>query len=369
MISTSSLLARKEDVTNYLGGQEMSDTNPTTSATLDTVASTGEWKLRLYHDGDIPAIVALMNAAYEVDGFGATTEQELAASYLQPLSDPQRQVILAEGPTGELLGVSRAICFDDPGANERLYQMRVVLRPTARSKESERDIASQMIENIRSNEQQPGMQPRAKVSLIGITREEDKSGRALLEQIGLRDIRHAWTMQRPLDLPIGEPNEITDVAIRPYRRPEDNTALLDAYNNSFIDHFEFHALTQEIIDYQVGRPAMRPDLSWVGEIEAEPSKLAGFCICEINEQDNARSGNQEGWIALLGTVRGWRGIGLGKSLLLSGIRSLKAAGMETALLGVDSESPTGANRLYESVGFTVRHHEILYKCELREAKL
>ena len=40
--------------------------------------------------------------------------------------------------------------------------------------------------------------------------------------------------------------------------------------------------------------------------------------------------------------------------------------METALLGVDFESPTGANRLYELVGFTVRHHDVLYKCALEE---
>src|SRR6266568_3364212 len=133
----------------------MSDTNPTTSATLDTVASAGEWNPRFYRDGDIPAIVALMNAAYSVDGFGATTEEELATSYSQPLSDPPRQVILAEGPTGELLGVGRAICFDDPGADERLYQMRVVVRPAARGKGLERDIASRMMDNIRSNEQQP----------------------------------------------------------------------------------------------------------------------------------------------------------------------------------------------------------------------
>src|SRR5207249_1318461 len=133
---------------------------------------------------------------------------------------------------------------DDAGANERLYQMRVLVHPTARGKGLEKALASSMMGNIRAHERQPDMQPRNKVSLLAITREEDRTSRALLEQLGLRDIRHAWTMERPLDRTVDQPKIIAGVAIRNYRRPDDNRAMLDAYNNSFVDHFEFHALTQ-----------------------------------------------------------------------------------------------------------------------------
>jgi mycothiol synthase len=116
-------------------------------------------------------------------------------------------------------------------------------------------------------------------------------------------------------------------------------------------------------------PASRPDLSWVAEVGGSPGELAGFCLVDVNEGDNERRGVSEGWISLLGTVRGWRGKGLGKSLLLHGMRSLKEAGIRTALLGVDSESLTGANRLYESVGFTVRSQEVMYTGRLSETEL
>jgi hypothetical protein len=43
--------------------------------------------------------------------------------------------------------------------------------------------------------------------------------------------------------------------------------------------------------------------------------------------------------------------------------------METALLGVDSESPTGANKLYESVGFRIRNRDFSYAAGLDEVKM
>jgi ribosomal protein S18 acetylase RimI-like enzyme len=48
-------------------------------------------------------------------------------------------------------------------------------------------------------------------------------------------------------------------------------------------------------------------------------------------------------------------------MLLAGMRWLKAQGMDTATLGVDAENPSGALRLYESVGFTVRHKTAMYR--------
>lgn len=54
---------------------------------------------------------------------------------------------------------------------------------------------------------------------------------------------------------------------------------------------------------------------------------------------------------MLGTRRGYRRRGLGRAMLLAGLRVLEQAGMDDAKLGVDAENPSGALRLYESVGF------------------
>ncbi len=47
------------------------------------------------------------------------------------------------------------------------------------------------------------------------------------------------------------------------------------------------------------------------------------------------------------------------------LHKLKAAGMDTAKLGVDTENPSQALKLYESVGFTPTRRMIAYVKEVR----
>ncbi|BDA68429.1 hypothetical protein CAL7716_025950 [Calothrix sp. PCC 7716] len=75
------------------------------------------------------------------------------------------------------------------------------------------------------------------------------------------------------------------------------------------------------------------------------------CYCYINPESNARTGRNEGNVGILGVRRGFRKIGLGRAMLLSGLHCLKQAGVDTVRLGVDADNPNGALRLYESVGF------------------
>jgi mycothiol synthase len=337
--------------------------------------SAGQWQIRPYRGGDIPELARLMSAAEEADHFGrSVTEEEITASYNQPMSDPPRQILVAEGPpvdgveAGAPLGVARVIWIDDPNTDERIYQFAMVTHPAARGRGLEQALASGLLNIAREHESEPGVEPRKSVRMLSLIRSEDALTRAVYEQMGLRAVRYGWTMERPLDEPLPEPPQVGGVTIRTYRRPEDNTGSLEAYRQSFIDHFEFHDLPDEFWNYRMDMPASRPDLSWVAEVGDSPGELAGFCLVDVNEGDNERRGVSEGWISLLGTVRGWRGKGLGKSLLLHGMRSLKQAGIRTALLGVDSESLTGANRLYESVGFTVRHQEVMYTGQMSETK-
>jgi Acetyltransferase (GNAT) family. len=59
-----------------------------------------------------------------------------------------------------------------------------------------------------------------------------------------------------------------------------------------------------------------------------------------------------GYIGSLGVLREGRGRGVAKALLADTFASYRDARRSRVLLHVDSESPTGATRLYESVGMT-----------------
>jgi ribosomal protein S18 acetylase RimI-like enzyme len=60
-----------------------------------------------------------------------------------------------------------------------------------------------------------------------------------------------------------------------------------------------------------------------------------------------------GWISVLGVAPAWRRQGLGLALLQESFRRIRATGETVAALGVDSENPTGATRLYERAGMRV----------------
>ena len=72
-----------------------------------------------------------------------------------------------------------------------------------------------------------------------------------------------------------------------------------------------------------------------------------------------------GWINLLAVRPGWRRRGLGEALLRESFREFFRRGEHTVALGVDSQNPTGATRLYERVGMRVLWEAVVYRKELR----
>jgi mycothiol synthase len=333
-----------------------------------------DWQIRAYKEGDAALIAATWNAAAAADGLDVVIgEQELLSDLERPGFEPFSRVLVVEGPgvdglpDGMLPGFAWLDIRDDSDASERIYGPRISAHPAARSRGLDRVLARRIIEMARQHESAPSTEHMATVRVRESFSPKQESQHRLYEEMGLRQTRIFWSMECPLDNLL-EPRQIEGLRIRGFRRPEDELPTLDALNRSFIDHFDFHPPTEERWTHRINLPTFRPDLSWVAEIDAEPGKLAGFCLCGILEEENRATGRLEGWIETLGTVRGWRGKGLGRALLLYGLKSLKGAGLQIGMLGVDSENPTGATGLYESVGFRVRDTWLQYGCLLSEIR-
>ena len=335
-----------------------------------------DWQVRPYRDSDAARMVALSNAIadhYKLQE--SSTEDQFRSRLQAPRSDPQRQIVVVDGPSidgvpGNMpAGYGRVFYEEDEEANERSYFLSVKIHQAAEGLGLEHTLAQQLMEIVRGYESDPAMKPRPSVMVKAWALEPSANMRMLWPEIGLAEVRQFWTMARPLDQPIDEPALVEGVDIRPYRRPEDNEEARKAFNNSFSDHWDHHPTPPEDWEFWTAEPDTRPDLSWLAEIDEHPGTFAGFCIIAIDSADNRKRGVQEGWIELLGTTRGWRRVGLGRALLLSGLHSLEEAGMETALLGVNSLSPTGANRLYELVGFRIRMREFGYAAPLEQVKV
>jgi ribosomal protein S18 acetylase RimI-like enzyme len=81
----------------------------------------------------------------------------------------------------------------------------------------------------------------------------------------------------------------------------------------------------------------------------------------------AKRNGDWGWIGTLGVREEWRRRGLGLALLRESFRRFRDAGETTVALGVDTENPTGATRLYERAGMKVLWQADVWDKELRPA--
>jgi mycothiol synthase len=320
--------------------------------------------------------VTLTNAVYDAYKVHESLSETALRAYLEaPRSEPARQRVVVDGPRlpgvppNMPVGYAGIRYEEDEEADERIYYLNLTVHKVVEGLGLERVLASRLMDIVRDHESDPGMKRMAKVRIKAGTLEQMANKRTLFREIGLREVRQFWTMARSLHAPIDEPAHIDGVVIRPFVYPRESEGVRAAFNNSFSDHWDHHHVGQADWEHWISQELMRPDLSILAEVENNPGNIAGFCIISIVDDDNKRRGVEEGWIDILGTTRDWRRVGLGRSLLLHGLYSLKNAGMDTALLGVDSTSLTGANKLYESVGFRIRDREFAYEAPIQDVKV
>jgi ribosomal protein S18 acetylase RimI-like enzyme len=131
----------------------------------------------------------------------------------------------------------------------------------------------------------------------------------------------------------------------------------------------FHAASGEAFEDEWGHSPMEFDAWWdmrSKDPQFDPSLWFlvrdGDEIAAVNRCEGGRYGG--GYVGLLGVRKPWRKRGLGKALLLHAFREFRDRGYDRATLGVDSENPTGATRLYESVGMHVETTFVTFEKEL-----
>lgn len=225
------------------------------------------------------------------------------------------------------------------------------VRPTARNQ----GIEGQILERARRRMRELGSKSNSSLKLFTEARDRQKSRIALLESSGFVPCRYFYRMERSLLEPLEEAELPEGFKLRSvpelggYQNRQLIRASVEMFNQTFIDHWNHHQLTVEALQTELDNPNYREELDSIAV--ASDGTLAAFCYCFIHQENNYRCRRREGFISALGTRRGFRRQGLGRAMLLAGMQQLKAAGMEKALLGVDAENPSGATRLYESVGF------------------
>lgn len=99
----------------------------------------------------------------------------------------------------------------------------------------------------------------------------------------------------------------------------------------------------------------RADLCFVAW---DGGEVAGFLLGDW------KSMGDWGWVGSLGVREQWRGRGLGYALLQRSFARFWELGERRVALGVDTQNPTGATRLYERAGMSRRWQAIVFVKEL-----
>lgn len=183
---------------------------------------------------------------------------------------------------------------------------------------------------------------------------------ALLREWGWVEHRHYLTMA--IDLPERPPDADWPDGITVRACTSADAPILHRVEGeAFEDHFGYQPQPFDV--WHRGLTVYlrsSPDLWFLAESGNEP---AGMCLCALEQHDDPLAGN--GYIASLGVLRQHRGRGLGLALLRHGIATLYDRGRRRVTLHVDSESLTGATRLYERAGMRVLRTSVAFERELR----
>lgn len=183
--------------------------------------------------------------------------------------------------------------------------------------------------------------------------------RAWVESRGATVIRHFWRMRVDLDeTHPASPAEPAGVRVRRVR--DDDADLREVFrvvDTSFQDHFgsDGSRTYEQWLTSLRKRSNLDFSLWWIAELDGVAvSALLGWRLpdheCEWTGQ-----------VGTLGTLREARGHGIGTTLLRTAFAEFSARGLRKATLGVDAANPTGAVRLYESVGMRAEHEWVLYE--------
>jgi mycothiol synthase len=301
------------------------------------------------HDEDAQGIADLINAfavtfGDEPDADEASVHEDWAyPGFTRGLDD----VLVTDGG-GRIVGYGRAWQSNEPG----LIEVDGYVHPELNG----RGIGTYLVRwaEARAGEMAASRGPDAKLTLHRGHMANDAAAAALMTCEGYHTVRHFWRMQITMDEPPPAPDALDGVEIRTFVRGQDDYATYEAVEDSFADHWGHTPRPFEQWRTRIDNDAFDPSL-WFLAVDGD--QVAGVTL--------GRMRGQNGWVQTVGVRRPWRRRGVARALLLSAFRAFYDRGICVVGLGVDAQSLTGATRVYERAGMSVRVRYDLYEKTLQ----
>jgi mycothiol synthase len=186
----------------------------------------------------------------------------------------------------------------------------------------------------------------------------DTVARGMHEAEGYRTVRYSWRMEITLKALPPAPTWPDGIELRPFDPEGHDYLVYRAHQEAFRDHWGFVPRPYEFWQHHMTEDENFDPSLWF--IAWDGDEIAGYALCRY------RLGNS--WVGTLGVRRPWRKRGLGLALLTHSFGAFFKRGTPLVMLGVDSENPNGATRLYQKAGMQVAAQYVLYEKELRPGR-
>ncbi|MEX2134738.1 MAG: GNAT family N-acetyltransferase [Acidimicrobiia bacterium] len=182
----------------------------------------------------------------------------------------------------------------------------------------------------------------------------------MYRRFGMEPVRYFTEMVKPLDRR-AESEPAPGIEIVPYDRSLDASAL-DALNRSFADHWGSSPTDMASYQHRLEGQGVALDLSFLALFEGQ---VVGVSLNAHFPEDEELLGRRDGWVESLGVVKEWRRKGVATALLTASFNAFLEAGFTHAALGVDTENPNDALKLYTGLGFETTHRSITSELEVK----
>ncbi len=301
---------------------------------------------------DVDALTELFRAADSVDHPSwVTPREDIEEIFQASWIDPARDTVVGVDAEGRIVATGSVTMH--PAREENLHAyLGGRVHPDLRGRGIGREVMRW--EHERALQALAELDSPLPAAVFVYADEPDIAARHLAERRGLREERWFSTMVRDLALEIpeiaiadGESGDAAALEIVAYDASRKEQARR-ARNDAFRDHWGSLETPAERWSHFADGPFLRHDLSWLA---VEGDRIVAFALGSVNEDDWVVQGYSSVYIDLIGVTRDRRGRRLAPAVITALLRAAKEAGLEKAVLDVDTESPTGANSLYGRLGF------------------
>jgi mycothiol synthase len=261
--------------------------------------------------------------------------------------DPERDTWLVLSPAIEIVGYAYVT---------HRQHVRMDVEGYVHPDHSGRGIGTTLVRmsEARAREHVPLAPDGAQVVVQNWINADNQAACALLEREGYHPARYFLRMESSLDGDLPAPEVPPGISLRVCENDASQRLMHQTIEDAMADHWgHIPRSFDEWMERRRGS-TFDPGLWFLALEDTQP--VAG-AVCSVSDGI--------GWVDFLGVRAPWRQQGLGMALLRHAAREFQRRDIGRMALGVDSESPTGATRLYERAGMHTAQRHATYQKTLR----